>query len=309
MDTSAIGITAPSAVYEIGGRRFEIGRRGSPRPSPTLTRRTSGRVACAWSKASRCTWRAAVDGATSSSACRTRQPPRADCPSYEPPAEFSGLGQVLGSAITEDPATGETTLKLGFPLSKMPGARSAVSRTATATASASDGTKLSLRGLLHYLWDQAELTRWHPGFAGKRTWATVRGICFRRQKTRSRAGIALRLELYIPELFCVEHRDAINARRIGAVGARHGYARQAAAPDAADRRGQGDRAGAVWLQGGSQACARSGVRARRTALPPPGPALRAELALWGAADDLRMVMIATFAVELRPAFRPSRSFR
>jgi len=31
-----------------------------------------------------------------------------DCPSYEPPAELSGLGQVLGSAITEDPATGET---------------------------------------------------------------------------------------------------------------------------------------------------------------------------------------------------------
>ena len=44
-----------------------------------------------------------------------------DCPHYEPPAEFSGLGQVLGSAITEDPATGETTLKLDFPLSKVPG--------------------------------------------------------------------------------------------------------------------------------------------------------------------------------------------
>ena len=36
------------------------------------------------------------------------------CPSYEPPPEFSGLGQVLGSAITEDPTTGETTLKLDF---------------------------------------------------------------------------------------------------------------------------------------------------------------------------------------------------
>ena len=42
-----------------------------------------------------------------------------DCPSYEPPAEFSGLGQVLGSAITEDPATGETTLKLDFSMSKI----------------------------------------------------------------------------------------------------------------------------------------------------------------------------------------------
>ena len=44
-----------------------------------------------------------------------------DCPSYEPPAEFSGLGQVLRGAITEDPVTGETTLRLDFPLTKLPG--------------------------------------------------------------------------------------------------------------------------------------------------------------------------------------------
>ena len=46
-----------------------------------------------------------------------------DCPSYEPPAEFSGLGQVLGTAITEDPVNGVTALKLGFSMSKA-GARS-----------------------------------------------------------------------------------------------------------------------------------------------------------------------------------------
>ena len=44
-----------------------------------------------------------------------------DCPAYEPPPEATGLGQVLGSAISEDPATGETTLKLDFPLSKIAG--------------------------------------------------------------------------------------------------------------------------------------------------------------------------------------------
>ena len=44
-----------------------------------------------------------------------------DCPAYEPPPEATGLGQVLGSAISEDPATGETTLKLDFPLSRIAG--------------------------------------------------------------------------------------------------------------------------------------------------------------------------------------------
>ena len=43
------------------------------------------------------------------------------CPSYEPPAEFSGLGPLVGTAIVENPATGMTTLKLDFPMSKLPG--------------------------------------------------------------------------------------------------------------------------------------------------------------------------------------------
>jgi hypothetical protein len=112
-----------------------------------------------------------------------------DCPSYEPPAEFSGLGQVLGSAITEDPATGETTLKLDFPLTKMPGRSTIPPTGGEGDSVSSTGTKLSLRGLLHYLWDQAELTRWHPGFAGKRTWATVRRHLLQAQpSTSSRAA-------------------------------------------------------------------------------------------------------------------------
>src|SRR4051794_20480141 len=37
----------------------------------------------------------------------------------------------------------------------------------------SDGNKLSLRAVLHYLWDEAELTTWHAAFAGHRSWAVV----------------------------------------------------------------------------------------------------------------------------------------
>ena len=31
-----------------------------------------------------------------------------------------------------------------------------------------------MRGLLHVLWDRAELTHWHPKMAGKRSWFVVR---------------------------------------------------------------------------------------------------------------------------------------
>ncbi len=137
-----------------------------------------------------------------------------DCPSYEPPAEFSGLGQVLGSAITEDPVNGVTALKLGFSMSKA-GARSIDPGNGNGSDSvATDGTKLSLRGLLHYLWDQAELTHWHPGFAGKRSWATVRKHLLTSAENKIARGTALQSRLYIPEVFTVEHRDEINARRV-----------------------------------------------------------------------------------------------
>ena len=73
------------------------------------------------------------------------------CPSYEPPPDLSGLGEVLGSAIREDPTSGTTLLRLGFAISKA-GPRTVDGAAASDHDSvASDGAKLTLRGLLHYL--------------------------------------------------------------------------------------------------------------------------------------------------------------
>lgn len=136
------------------------------------------------------------------------------CPSYEPPAEVSGLEQVLGTAIVEDPATGETTLKLDFPLTKMPGRLQMLPANVASDSVASAGTRLSLHGLLQYLWTQAELTRWHPGFNGKRQWATVRRHLQAAATPMVARGDSLLHRLYLPEVFSVEQRDAINTRRL-----------------------------------------------------------------------------------------------
>jgi hypothetical protein len=136
------------------------------------------------------------------------------CPSYEPSADCSGLGQLLERAISEDPATGETVLKLNFPLTKTQGRSLAPPTQGESATVASDGTKLSLRGSLHYLWDQAKLTHWHPGFAGKRTWGTVRRHLLQAAEHKIAKGNPLHGRLYIPEVFAVEHRAAINARRL-----------------------------------------------------------------------------------------------
>nr|WP_269837786.1 DUF1173 family protein [Paucibacter sp. M5-1]MCZ7879533.1 DUF1173 family protein [Paucibacter sp. M5-1] len=136
-----------------------------------------------------------------------------DCTSFEAPAEISGLQHLLRSAIKEDPNTGMTTLRVGFSLSKRPARTTpAPSRSPSGTAS-SMVTRLSLRGLLHYLWDQAELKRWHPGFEGRRSWGAVRRQLLQAAEQMFTCGEALATRLYVPEPFSVEHRDAIIARR------------------------------------------------------------------------------------------------
>jgi hypothetical protein len=219
-----------------------------------------------------------------------------DCASYEPPPDASGLGQVLGTAIQEDPTTGETALRFGFSMSKL-GGRATMPATGTPLDSvASDGSKLSLRGLLHYLWDQAELTRWQPGFAGKRSWGTVRRHLLLAAENKVARGEALRSRLYIPEPFSIEQRDSLNARRVAQwnhavatpgkpqhlmlligevkeiVPARYGYK-------------------AVIKHVPDQAFALDEQLYRRL-----GRRFDSELTLWASADTVHMVVIATFGV-------------
>jgi len=296
LEASVHGITAPAAVYEIGGQRFELGSHGF-----------ADAIADAHAAHQRPRCMCLVDGvemyvARLGQGYIVKRMPETgshhapDCASYEPPAEFSGLGQVLGSAITEDPVTGETTLKLDFPLTKMPGRAQMPPAGGHSDSVTSDGTKLSLRGLLHYLWDQAELTRWHPGFAGKRTWGTARKHLLSAAEDKIARGGSLRSRLYIPEVFSVEQRDAINARRTSQ------WSQAVAVP------GQRQHLMLMIAEVKEIMPARYGFKAVAKHVPDLAFALdeplyrrlarrfESELSVWGAADDIHMVMIATFSV-------------
>lgn len=219
-----------------------------------------------------------------------------DCPSYEPPADESGLGQVLGSAINEDPATGQTSLRLGFSLTKLPGRSQMPPAGGESERVCTNGTKLSLRGLLHYLWDQAELTKWHPGFAGKRTWGTVRRQLLSASEDKFARGDSLRSRLYIPETFFLDQRDAINARRSAQ------WLQALSAPGKPQR--------LMLLIGDVKEIvpARYGFKVVVKHVPDQGFAIdqqlyrrlgryfETELALWSARDHMHMVIIAPFSV-------------
>ncbi|TIN64853.1 MAG: DUF1173 domain-containing protein, partial [Mesorhizobium sp.] len=139
------------------------------------------------------------------------------CASYESPYELSGLGALMGSAIQLDPQSGMAALKLDFSLSKI-GSRAASPQASPGSDSVSgEAKKLSLRGLLHYLWHEAELTVWTSLWAGKRHWWNVQWHLREAAKQMIVKGRPLAETLYVPETFRAEKKDAIERRRAEAL--------------------------------------------------------------------------------------------
>lgn len=135
------------------------------------------------------------------------------CKSFDPPPEISGLGQVNGKAIVTD-EQGETRLNLDFPLSmRSKRAAPVADTTNTATSAIAPPQRLSLLALLHYLWDEAELTKWRPGFRGKRGWWRVHNELMEvAQRASTKAG-QLAGTLFVPPPFTVEKKDELAAAR------------------------------------------------------------------------------------------------
>ncbi len=135
------------------------------------------------------------------------------CGAYQPPYELSGLGPLIGDAIRIDEEKGVAVLRLDFPLAKT-GSRPAP----TAEASTSDTVKnvskrLSLRALLHYLWQEGELTEWTAAWAGKRGWGRVRASLVDAARRMTVSSGSLSEMLFVPEVFHPEEKSAIAARR------------------------------------------------------------------------------------------------
>lgn len=135
------------------------------------------------------------------------------CPTFDPPPELSGLGHINDSAITVD-EQGLTSIKLGFPLSIRGTSNRARLDTDSLPTSATDPVKrLTLKAVLHYLWDAADLTKWRPGMAGKRNWYIVRRELLSAATSIEAKSIGLSKILYIPETYHSDKDKQITANR------------------------------------------------------------------------------------------------
>ncbi|NJM50243.1 MAG: DUF1173 domain-containing protein [Sphingomonadales bacterium] len=140
------------------------------------------------------------------------------CEHFEAPDYLTGFGQVSGSAVIEDDETGDTFLKFGFPMSKGLARAAPTSMTNDKPILKAVGTKLTIRGLLHFLWDRSHLTHWHPKMYGKRNWFIVRKEILNAAQVCKVKGHSLRSSLFLPENFSSAKADEIKARAAAVLG-------------------------------------------------------------------------------------------
>ena len=137
-----------------------------------------------------------------------------DCDSYAVPAHLSGRGLMEDKAITENHDTGLTSLKLAFPLTKSAGSRDPITPSSGEQKTVqAETTKLTIRALLEYLYEDAGLTRWSPRMKGKRNWHVVRHNLVQAAQNKMSHKNAIAQRLLVPEFFSVEKKGEIAARR------------------------------------------------------------------------------------------------
>jgi hypothetical protein len=139
------------------------------------------------------------------------------CDSYEPSVDLSGLGPLMGSAIRLDPDSGMAALRLEFSLTRTGSRAAPTLAVSESTSVKSEARRLSLRALLHLLWNEAGLTKWTSAWAGRRHWWNIRWHLLEAAKTMLVKGAPLSEVVLVPEPFRADNKEAIEQRRATAL--------------------------------------------------------------------------------------------
>lgn len=134
------------------------------------------------------------------------------CTSYEPDAQQSGLGELMGEAVLE-PNPGCFELRVNFPWTRVTGRavpRGESEEPAEVTVAR---RRMSLRALMHFLFQSAGFNRWSPAMDGKRNQGVLHKYLLEAADSITVRGIGLAERLYVPEPFSESGRDDAARRR------------------------------------------------------------------------------------------------
>jgi len=133
------------------------------------------------------------------------------CPSYEPESLYSGLGELVGEAVLE-PEPGRIELHVDFPWMRRLGHGVPGGDPQDAPEVSVPRKRMSLRALMHYLFERAGFNRWTPAMVGKRNQGVLRKYLLEAAEDITVKGVSLSARLYVPEPFN-ESTKAEAARR------------------------------------------------------------------------------------------------
>jgi len=135
------------------------------------------------------------------------------CPSYELPAQQSGLGELLGEAVLES-GPGAVDLRVDFPWTRTTGRTASRGEGDPEAEVAVTKRRMSLRALMHYLFERAGFNRWTPAMEGRRNQGVLHKYLMEAAEDVSVKGQALIERMYVPEPFNEStHADVARRRR------------------------------------------------------------------------------------------------
>lgn len=134
------------------------------------------------------------------------------CPSFQPEDTQSGLGDLMGSAVLE-PAPGRIELRVDFPWMRVAGRAVARGEPDDMPDITVPRRRMSLRAVMHYLFERAGFNRWTPAMAGKRNQGVLCKYLLEAAAEIEVKGTPLAQRLYVPEPFQEAAKAEIAQRR------------------------------------------------------------------------------------------------
>lgn len=122
------------------------------------------------------------------------------CPSFEPEPQQSGLGELMGEAVLEL-APGQIQLRVDFPWTRAPGRSVQRGEPTEASEVEVPRRRMSLRALMHFLFERAGFNRWSPAMEGKRSQGVLHRYLLSAAEDVLVKGMPLSERLYVPEAF------------------------------------------------------------------------------------------------------------
>jgi len=134
------------------------------------------------------------------------------CPSYEPDGAYSGLGELMGDAVLET-QPGYVELRVDFPWTRINGRAIARGEADEPAEISVPRRRMSLRAVLHFLFERAGFNRWTPAMAGRRNQGVLRKYLLEAASEIDVKGVSLAERLYVPEPFNEAAKTEIAQRR------------------------------------------------------------------------------------------------